>query len=52
MLKEEVGSSVCLSVPWLIFLTRHLQKGRDGHVEARSEPCDETYKYSRPVIYI
>ena len=35
MLKEEAGTSVYIyvetSVPWLTFLTRHLQRGRDNH---------------------
>ena len=46
MLKEEAGSSVSLSVktsvPWLIFLTRQLQRGRVVTVETRSEGDDKT----------
>ena len=46
MLKEEAGSSVSLSVkifvPWLIFLTMQLQRGRVITVETRSEGDDET----------
>ena len=46
MVKEEAGSSVSLSVktsvPWLIFLTRQLQRGQVITVETRSEDDDET----------
>ena len=45
MLKEEAGSSVCLSVRWLTFLTRQLQRGRN--VETRSEVDDETEIYKQ-----
>ena len=47
--KSEAGSSACLLVktfvPWLIFLTSQLQRGRVITVETRSEVDHETQKY-------
>ena len=36
------------SVKWFAFLDKRPQRGRDGHVQTRSEPYDETCKYSQP----
>ena len=49
MLKEEAGSSVKTSVPWLIFLTRQLQRARAITVETRSEGDDRHRNMDRQI---
>ena len=43
---------IAVIVKWFAFLNKRPQRGRDGHLETRSEPYDETYKYSQPDSYI
>ena len=40
-------SEYSVIVKWFAFLNKRPQRGRDGHVETRSEPYDETCKYSQ-----
>ena len=49
-IRANIHSGHC--VKWCVFLNKMPQRGLDSHVETRSEPYDETYKYSQPDSYI